>query len=455
MPTPDPQLRTPMVVAVDMGYGHLRAARPLARLLGTELVHVDRPPLADAEEQRLWVRVRRAYEWTSRASQLPGLGRPFRWLLDSVTDIPHLYPLRDLSAPSQGALALERLVRRGLGRGLCQRLRETQAPLVTTFYSPAIAADRNGLDRVFCVVTDSDVNRVWAPLSPGRARVHYLAPSQRVVRRLRAYGVPPDCITFTGFPLPHELVGGPHLPALTRNLAARLVRLDPSGEFRSAFREELDHFLGPLPSGEEGRPPLLVFAVGGAGAQAELARHFLPSLRPAIEKGRLRLALVAGVRPEVAGRFQAALAEAGLEPAPEVVEILLSRDHDDYFDRFDALLAGADLLWTKPSELVFYAALGLPVVCAQPVGVHERYNRRWVTEAGAGFRQQGPGFAWQWISDWLEDGTLAAAAWSGFQRLPKFGTYRVLEAVGRPLDVPGAVSGSGFPPVAAAATMPR
>jgi hypothetical protein len=452
MSTPDLHLPKPLVVAVDMGYGHLRAARPLARLLGTELVQVDRPPLSGPEELRLWARVRRAYEWTSRASQVAVVGRPFRWLLDSVTDIPHLYPLRDLSAPSQGALALERLLRRGLGRGLAERMRQTGAPLLTTFYSPAMAADRAGLPGVFCVVTDSDVNRVWAPLDPERTGIHYLAPSQRVVRRLRAYGVPPQRITFTGFPLPHELVGGPHLGALTRNLAARLVRLDPRGEFRRGFREELDHFLGPLPAGEQGRPPLLVFAVGGAGAQAELARGFLPSLGPALAEGQLRLALVAGVRGEVAARFEAALAEARLaDAAAKAVEILLGRDLDDYLDRFDALLGRADLLWTKPSELVFYAALGLPLVCAPPVGVHERYNRRWVTEAGAGLRQGDPSFAWQWISHWLEDGTLAAAAWSGFQRLPKFGAYRILEAVGAPAGASGA---AGFAGGAAAATIP-
>lgn len=452
MPTLDFHRQKPLVVAVDMGYGHLRAARPLARLLGTEVAQVDRPPFAGPDERRLWERVRRAYEWTSRASQWPVVGRPFRWLLDSVTDIPHLHPLRDLSAPSQGALALERLLRRGLGRGLAGRLRDSGAPLLTTFYTPAIAADRAGLGDVYCVVTDSDVNRVWAPLAPERTGIRYLAPSQRVVRRLRAYGVPAHRITFTGFPLPHELVGGPHLGALTRNLAARLVRLDPAGEFRRALREELDHFLGPLPPGEEGRPPQLVFAVGGAGAQAGLADRFLPGMRPALESGRLRLALVAGVRAEVAARFQASLARAGLEPAPESVEILLGRDLDDYFDRFDALLARADLLWTKPSELVFYAALGLPLLCAAPVGIHERYNRRWVTEAGAGFRQRDAAFAWEWIAERLEDGTLAAAAWSGFQRLPKFGAYRVLEAMGLAADAP---AGAGFSPAAAAATMPR
>lgn len=452
MPTLDIHREKPLVAAVDMGYGHLRAARPLARLLGTEVAQVDRPPFAGSEEQRLWLRVRRAYEWTSRASQLPAVGRPFRWLLDSITDIPHLYPLRDLSAPSQGALALERLLERGLGRGLAERLRETGAPLITTFYSAAMAADRAGLNDVYCVVADADVNRVWAPLHPGRTAIRYLAPTQRVARRLGAYGVPAHRITFTGFPLPHELVGGPHLAALVRNLAGRLVRLDPSREFRRAFREELAHFLGPLPAEEEGRPPLLVFAVGGAGAQAELARRFLPSLRPALEEGRLRLALVAGVRPEVAARFEAALAEAGLQGPGGAVEILLGRDLDDYFDRFDALLARADVLWTKPSELVFYAALGLPLLCAPPVGVHERYNRRWVTESGAGLRQGDPRFAWQWMWHWIEDGTLAGAAWSGFQRLPKFGAYRALEALGLPEGAPAA-AGGGFPGAAAAATM--
>src|SRR5256885_10145538 len=35
------------VVAIDMGYGHMRPARALARYLGTEVLHADLPPLAD------------------------------------------------------------------------------------------------------------------------------------------------------------------------------------------------------------------------------------------------------------------------------------------------------------------------------------------------------------------------------------------------------------------------
>lgn len=425
-----PGSQTPLVVAVEMGYGHLRAATPLAEALGAPVLAVDEPPLVAPGEDRLWRRARSGYESISRLSQVPVVGRPLRWVLDELTDIPPFYPFRDLSAPTHGVRALERLLRRELGAGLVARLRETGAPLLTTFYSPAIAADRAGLDRVFCVVTDSDVNRIWAPLAPAATRIRYLVPSARAGRRLQAYGVPAERITFTGFPLPPSLVGGPSLAALKRNLAARLVRLDPSGEFRRSVPEELAHFLGVLPREEEGRPPLLTFAVGGAGAQAGMAAQFLPGFRPAIEEGRLRVALVAGVRPEVAARFEEAIQAAGLEGRRgDGVEILCEQGFAAYYAAFNALLARTDVLWTKPSELTFYGALGLPLLLGTPVGVHERYNRRWAREAGAGLKQRDARFAAEWLQHWLDDGLLAAAAWAGYMRLPKFGVQRILEAV--------------------------
>jgi hypothetical protein len=52
-----------------------------------------------------------------------------------------------------------------------------------------------------------------------------------------------------------------------------------------------------------------------------------------------------------------------------------------------------------------------------------------VREAGAGVKQRDPRFAAEWLEDMLGDGSLAAAAWSGFLRLPKFGLYRILESV--------------------------
>lgn len=430
----------PLVVAVEMGYGHLRPAHALAEALGAEVLRADRPPLARPEEARLWEASRRFYELTSQASQLPLIGRVLRPLLDMVTAIPHLHPQRDLSAPDLGVRLQERLARRGLGRGLVERLEATGAPLLTTYFNTAIVVDRAWRNRpdappLYCVATDSDLARAWAPLVPAETRIHYLVPGHRAARRLAAYGVPRDRIEVTGFPLPDELLGGRDLSALRRNLAARLVRLDPRRAFRTAARDEIRQFLGPLPDEEEGRPPLVTYAVGGAGAQTAIGRALLSSLAPRLHAGRIRLALVAGVRPEVAQRFRSWIAEAGLlegpaEPGePGTVEVLLEPTIEAYFRRFHRLLAATDVLWTKPSELIFFAALGLPLVLTPPVGVQEYYNRRWAREHGAGLKQRNLHHAADWLDELLDDGTLANTAWSGFLRLPKFGLYHVLERV--------------------------
>jgi len=415
------------VVAIEMGYGHLRPARSLAQELGVPVMHTDKKPLADAEEQRRWKATRRLYESMSRISGIPWVGTPLRGLLNSITDIPNLYPFRDLSGATLGVKLLERSARQGLGRSIVGYLQEHNLALLTTFYSPAVLADFHGYDRIFCVVTDSDVNRVWAPINPKSSKIRYLAPSGRVVRRLRAYGVLESNIELTGFPLPHSLVGGPDGPILRKNLVKRLARLDPTQAFRQAFAEDLEH-VGPLPVTNE--PPHLVFAVGGSGAQAELSASFLPSLRPLLERRRLRLTLVAGVRAAVKTRFEDELLRAGLkDQVGKSVEILHEPVLDDYFTRFDALLADTDILWTKPSELVFYAALGIPLLLAPPVGIHETYNLRWARENGAGLKQRAADVVGDRLLEHLHDGNLASAAWAGYRRLPSRGLYQIAERV--------------------------
>jgi hypothetical protein len=415
---------SPALVSAEMGYGHLRAALPLVEAFGTKLLSADQPPLADEAEVLLWARVRRIQELLSKPMQLGRLlGNPLG-LMDRVTNIPPLHT-QGLDEPHLGTHALEFLIRRGLGRGLVRHLKQTGMPLVTTFYAPAIIADRAGCDS-YCVVTDADINRVWAPMDGKKSRIHYFAPSTRVVRRLAAYGVPRERITMTGFPLPPELIGGRDLSVLKRDLAARLVRLDPSGLFRELHRDGVERELGSLPTDQTGKPPHLVFAVGGAGAQAEMTYQFLPSLRRSIVAGQLKLTLVAGLRRDVRETFARALEHNELSGH---VEVLTAATFDDYYRKFNALLRRTDILWTKPSELSFYAGLGLGVVLAKPVGGHERYNRRWLREQGVALKQYAPRHAAEWLDEWLNDGTLAAAAWTGFLRLPKDATARIVNAV--------------------------
>jgi hypothetical protein len=423
----------PVVASVTMGYGHLRAAYPLAEQLGVEVTAVDESPLAQPKEVALWRWVRRMHEVLSKP--IPALGpldRHARGLMDALTMIPPLHERRDHRSPTWSVRLLDHMIRHGLGLGLVEHLRHRRAPLVTTFYAPAIIADRAGIEQIYCVVTDADCNRVWAPVDAARTRIQYLAPSPRVVRRLRSFGVPERNISLTGFPLPPLLTQTSDTTSPEQRLAERIVRLDPRGIFRSLHGPELSLLLQGNGAREpKGNGPIyLMFAVGGAGAQADLVDQFLPSLRPLILGGQLRLQLSAGTRPEVRSRFIAAATRSGLEQALERdITIIDGPDFKTYYEAFNRALLRTDVLWTKPSELSFYPALGFACILSRPLGSHERYNRRWLREHGVGLKQQRLDHAQGWIEEWLEDGTLAAAAWSGFVRLPKHGTEQIAERV--------------------------
>ena len=97
----------------------------------------------------------------------------------------------------------------------------------------------------------------------------------------------------------------------------------------------------------------------------------------------------------------------------------------EYFEKFNDCLHCTDILWTKPSELVFYTALGLPIIMTRPLGAHEYYNERWINQIGGGFTQLDPRYADEWLFDWVNDGILAEAAWEGFMEAPKFGVYEI------------------------------
>jgi hypothetical protein len=408
----------PVVAAIDMGYGHLRAAAPLADALGVPLLLMDLPPLGEARDARFWWRTRALYEPLTRWSQVPTLGAPLRGLLARITAIPD--GGGDLSAPTAGTRWMERAARAGAGRALAEHLRKTGAPLLATFYAAPILAELHGADRLHCVVTDADVNRVWAPPHPARSRIRYYVPSEPARRRIESYGVAPERIRLTGFPLPHDLVGGRERSALKRNLIARLGRIDPGRAVADAAAAEI----GPVVRDDS--PPLVTFAIGGAGAQAGIAARLVRALAGLLRARRLTLALVAGRRHDVARKLRAAIDAEALAGHP-AVEVLEERDVLKYLHRFNALLARTDALWTKPSEMTFFGALGLPIIAAPPVGVHEERNLRWAVEQGAALPQADPDRAGEWLPRWIEDGTLARAAWNGYRRLPALGLYEILD----------------------------
>lgn len=419
------------IVTADMGLGHQRAAHALAHLAHEGILTAGDPATTDADEARLWRRFRWTYEFVSRAKGVPLVGDATFAVLDSLLQIPPLYPLRDRSKTALNNWIVDHLIRQGLGRSVLERLRTRRLPVVTTFYAPAIAADRAHCVPVYCGICDADINRVWVASDPAQSHVLYLAPCGRVMRRLRQYGVPDAAIFITGFPLPRENIGGPDMPTLKRDMLRRLGRLDQAGRFAAVFGPSVRELLGEEPPPEDRDVPVTVtFAVGGAGAQSEIGVALAQSLRPGILDGRFRLALVAGVNPRIEEVFRAAVARLGLEDAlGHGVLVLREETKPAYFDRFNALLRETDVLWTKPSELSFYSALGIPIVMGPPIGSHEAKNLRWLMNKGAALPQYRPELALEWLGDLLRDGVLAEKAFSGFVKNRTLGVYKVEEVL--------------------------
>jgi predicted transcriptional regulator len=102
----------------------------------------------------------------------------------------------------------------------------------------------------------------------------------------------------------------------------------------------------------------------------------------------------------------------------------------EYFRRFNLALRTTDVLWTKPSELSFYTALGLPIVMAPPLGSQERANREWLERLGAGVPQSDPRYADEWLFDLVESGWLAEAAMQGFVEGEQLGSAAIRATVG-------------------------
>jgi len=419
------------VVAADMGLGHQRAAHGLAHLAEDGIITAGSRDTTDPDEAAFWERLRWTYEFVSRSKSVPLVGPFLFGTLDRLLRIPPFYPLRDLSHPSLNNAIVERLIRQGLGRSLLQRLRSRALPMISTFYAPCLVADHVLDTPIFCEICDADVNRVWVASRARHSTIRYFAPCGRVMRRLRQYGVPDERIFITGFSLPRENIGGPGMETLKADLLARLARLDPRGRFLSVYGPTVEKLLGaaPAPAAREDRITVS-FAVGGAGAQTEIGLMLLQSLKPALRAGSMRLFLIAGVNRIVERVFTDFAVRVGLETElGENVLIVCEDTKPAYFDRFNAVMRETDILWTKPSEISFFSALGLPIVMAPHIGSQEDKNHKWLTDKGCAMPQYNPRHALEWLSDLVRDGTFAEKAMNGFIKNRKLGVYKMEEVL--------------------------
>jgi hypothetical protein len=419
------------VVAVDMGYGHQRAAFALRSLaFKNRIVNADSYPGIPPMDKLLWKEIRALYEIISRFKKVPVIGDlVFSLFIDQFQEIKEFYPkTQGIEPPTLQLKQMYGLIEnRNWGKHLISVLNRNPLPLITTFSAVAFMAEHwEYKGPIMLVETDADVARSWAPLHPAKSKIVYCAPTERVVERLKSYGVPPGKIFLTGFPLPESL-SGKGMSRAKQNLAKRLSRLDPKRAYLAKYSDVVKRYLGAIPPMTKSPSPCrLTFSVGGAGAQKELGAAILEGIAPLLERGEFELNLVAGIRKEVADYWKQCIEEQGLKKfLGKSVRIFSTRTKEKAFGVFEDVLRETDVLWTKPSELSFYAALGIPLIIAPPIGSQEIQNRKWILYVGAGLDQLSPNICYQWLPDLVRKGILAEAAMQGFVEVEKNGVENI------------------------------
>lgn len=407
------------VISVSMGYGHQRTAFPLKCLaFGGKIINANDYEGIPKKDKESWEKAKAGYEFISRFRRTPLIGKMVFGAFDKLQEILSFYPRRDLSEPNLQLKQTLKPIKKGLGRHLIKKLSKKPLPFVGTFFTAVFMAEHFEYPGdIYCVVCDTDISRTWAPLNPRQSKIKYFAPTERVAERLQLYGVKKENVFLTGYPLPLENIGSRRMEILKRDLKQRLVNLDTKGRYFKNYQILVEAKLGKLPEKSD-HPLTIMFAVGGAGAQKEIGVRIVRALKEKIKSGEVKVILVAGIREKVREYFSKHT--KGLD-----VEIIFAKDMNTYFEKFNHALRKTDILWTKPSEISFYSALGLPIVIAPPIGSQEEFNKRWLLKSGFGMSQKNPIYLNQWLFDWLDRGYLAEAAMQGFIEGNKLGTHNI------------------------------
>lgn len=426
------------IVAVDMGYGHQRAAFPLEYIATLPAGWTnEHSPIISANnyygipevDKRKWDQTQKTYEWFSRMRGLPIIGKLIFGIMDYFQKIEDFYPKRDLSKPTIQVRQIFKMIKGGLGRHLIDTLNEKPLPLLSTFFIPALFAEEHGYKgEIYCLCTDTDISRAWVPLYPEKSRIIYLAPDMRVKDRLIEYGIKKENIVLTGFPLPLNCLGDENDFSIAKKALNRRIRkLDPKGYYVSKNSAIISEYLGALEN-IDNKTVSLTFAIGGAGAQSEIGFSILSSLKKCIDYNLVSLNLVVGTSKTLLEKYKnfiesdAKLLDLYNEGK---IKIIYRENKFEYFREFEKVLLETDVLWTKPSELSFYTGLGLPIIIAPPLGSQEDFNREWLYRIEAGIDQGNPVFTAGWFIDWLNEGKFAELAMDGFVNAPKHGTYNI------------------------------
>ena len=164
------------LVAVDLGYGHQRAAFPLRFLdINGEMILANNYKGIPNKDLEIWNQGRKPYEFISRAKRIPLVGDVLFWGMDQMQKIKNFYPRRSLLSQSwQLKTNIYMIKKKEWCKHLIDNLDKKGIPLLTTFFTIAYMAEEFGYrNDIYLVVCDADVSRAWAAPNPRNSKIKY------------------------------------------------------------------------------------------------------------------------------------------------------------------------------------------------------------------------------------------------------------------------------------------
>ncbi|MCL5267305.1 MAG: hypothetical protein M1469_04280 [Bacteroidetes bacterium] len=390
-----------IITSALMGFGHLRAAHNVSSVSGAPVVRVDRKPFVNVVDEFVWNGAQRIHTYASRDAESKN-----RLLYDWFEGLMTIQ--EDHKPPSlAGSRFVHFLKDLGVGGRFFNSLNRDYPALLHTFYLQAmISVYRRYPGRNYLLLCDTDFHRVWVPISPNEGNIVYMVPVPKSADRLISYGVPPDRIHITGFPLPSVNTGPRDLGTLISDFEIRKRRLKRDSTV----------------------PLTIMFPFSGAGAYSNVLAELVKTLLDHLRDGNLRLIVSCGDNEHALRNAENLFVNYGLDEC-EFAEIIFEKNLFDSFDKFNFALKSVDMIITKPSEMVFYAALGIPMVFLPPIGDHEARNREYLIDNKCAVDmatiRDFPG----WLNESRKTGQLLELAEMGFQNLPKTGSFEIDQLV--------------------------
>jgi UDP-N-acetylglucosamine:LPS N-acetylglucosamine transferase len=422
------------IVSVSIGLDYERTAYPLINLSpDKKLISANSYDNIPENDKKIWENTRKFYELISNLEKIPVIGKISFELFDQFQKIQKLYPKNENISPTFVLKQAYSLIQKGWGKHLIESLKSKnkELPFLTTFFIPAFMAEYyNYPAKICCVICDADISRSWVAPNPEQSRIIYFAPTELATQKLLKYGVKQENIFLTGYPLPKENLGTYQKYQIAKkNLKNRILNLDPKKIYQKQYEALIKKYLGKLPK-EANHKLTIMFSIGGAGAQKEIVSQALKSLAYMLQNESINFIIASGTKEENKEFFLKELLKLRLGlNIDRNIFIISNPSSIKYFKMFNEALNQTDILWTKPSELSFYAGLGLPIIIAPPLGSHEKINEKWLIETGAGIKQQDPRFTHEWLFDLIREGKLAEAAMQGFIEIKKDGAWEIEKAI--------------------------